>query len=76
VTLDEYLNPERFPATTQKGLAPARQMMIDAFNFGQLKEFLANGGQMSESQAARWTELQEKIAGRTPEMVEEAAKRK
>jgi hypothetical protein len=61
MTLDEYTDPKRFPATTQKGLPPQSQLMIDAVNYDALKKFLAEGGKPSAEQSRRWKELQEKM---------------
>jgi hypothetical protein len=72
MTLSEYLSEEHFPATTQAGLSAAQQMMIDSGNYDSLKEFLENGGSLSESRRAIWRELKEKMKGRTPELVKEA----
>jgi hypothetical protein len=61
MTLDEYTDPKRFQATTQKGLSPQDQLMIDAVNHDALRKFLAEGGKPSESQSKRWKELQVKM---------------
>ena len=74
MTLSDYLSEERFPATTQAGLSAVQQMMSDSRNSDSLKEFLENGGSLSESRRAIWRELKEKMKGRTPEMVKEAGK--
>jgi hypothetical protein len=72
MTLSDYLSDERFPATTQAGLSAAQQMLIDSRNYDNLKEFLENGGSLSEIQRATWRELKEKMKGRTPELEKEA----
>jgi uncharacterized protein YecT (DUF1311 family) len=74
MTLIDYLSEERFPATTQAGLSAAQQMMIDSRNYDCVKEFLENGGSLSESRRAIWRELKEKMKGRTRELVKEAGK--
>ena len=61
MTLEEYLDAARFPETTQDGLEPAEQLMIDSYNFDQLKEYLDEGNQPSPSQAKTWEELQVKM---------------
>ena len=56
--LNEYLDPARFPSTMQRGLTPKQQLMIDAYNYDQLREFLDSGGKLSEKQQRIWKELQ------------------
>ncbi len=68
MTLDDYMDREKFPMTSQGGLAADQQMLIDAFNHDQLKEFLEEGGEPSERQKAIWKELQEKIPAQ-PELL-------
>jgi hypothetical protein len=72
VTLSDYLSDERFPTTTQAGLSAAQQMLIDSRNYDSLKEFLENGGSLSEIQRATWRELIDKMKGRTTELEKEA----
>jgi hypothetical protein len=55
MTIEEYTDPKRFPATTQKGLSPQEQLMIDAVNYDALRKFLADGGNPDEEQRQRWT---------------------
>ncbi len=38
MTLSEYLDPSRFPLTTQAGLSAEQQMLIDAVNYDELCE--------------------------------------
>lgn len=57
----EYLDPQRFPLTTQEGLDIKGQMMIDAFNHDSVMELIDSGADLTEEQKARWAELQEKI---------------
>jgi hypothetical protein len=38
MTLADYMDPERFPLSTQKGLEPKDQMLIDAINYDDLAE--------------------------------------
>ena len=61
MTIEEYMNPMRFPATTQKGLKPSEQLMIDAVNYDQLRQYLEDGGQPDEDQRGRWRELEKKM---------------
>lgn len=61
MTLAEYMDPARFPETTQAGLTPQRQLLIDAFNFDQLREYLEFGGQLDDEQTATLRELEEKM---------------
>lgn len=57
----EYLDPQRFPLTTQGGLDIKGQMMIDAFNYDSVMELIDSGADLTEEQKARRAELQEKI---------------
>ena len=61
MTLSDYLDPARFPFTTQRGLSAKNQLMIDAVNYDVLKQFLDDGGKPNEDQRGRWAELQEKM---------------
>jgi hypothetical protein len=54
------MNPEKFPATSQKGLSPEKQLRLDAFNYDQLEEAIAGGHQMDEEQIQIRKELQAK----------------
>ena len=60
MTLTDYMNPEKFPATSQKGLSPEKQLRLDAFNYDQLEEAVAGGHQMDEEQIQIRKELQAK----------------
>ncbi len=65
MTLQEYMNPGRFALTTQRGLSPKNQLLLDAFNYDQMREYLEDGGtvdDLDEEATARWAELQAKIA--------------
>lgn len=62
MTLEDYMDPSRFPLTTQKGLTPHQQFLIDAMNFDDLAEAVELDRPMDEETAARWAELQEKRA--------------
>lgn len=61
MTPDEYLDPAKFPASTQEGLTILQQMRIDAVNYDQLREFIDEGGTMDAKQEAIWQEFQVKI---------------
>jgi hypothetical protein len=61
MTLQEYLDAERFPWTTQRGLDPSGQLLIDAVNYDALKGYIEEGGALDEEQRGRWAELQIKI---------------
>ena len=60
MTLTEYMNPEKFPAPSQKGLTPQNQLRIDAFNHDQMVEAIDRGLPMNEMQEEAWEELQAK----------------
>ncbi|HEY7153112.1 MAG TPA: hypothetical protein VH575_04035 [Gemmataceae bacterium] len=61
MTLSDYIDLARFPLTTQRGLSPKNQLLIDAVNFDLLREFLEEGGLPTESQRRRWDEFREKM---------------
>ena len=50
MTLTDYMNLEKFPMTSQKGLSPQKQLRLDAFNHDQLEEAIERGHQMDEEQ--------------------------
>jgi hypothetical protein len=77
MTLSDYTDAARFPATTQRGLSAKDQLRIDAFNYDQLTEYIDMGGELSEKQKAAWRELTEKIPhlARLTREVREAEKR-
>ena len=58
--LTDYMDLEKFPATSQKGLTPQNQLRIDAFNYDQLEEAIARGHQMDAEQIQVRAELQTK----------------
>lgn len=60
MTLTDYMDLEKFPATSQKGLTPQNQLRIDAFNYDQLEEAIARGHQMDAEQIQVRAELQAK----------------
>jgi|GEM_PF-5112024 len=58
----EYLNPTRFPLTTQKGLDFSDQMLLDAFHMNELEQEIDFGHQLNETQTKALKELREKAA--------------
>ena len=75
MTVDEYMDPQRFPLTTQKGLSPEQQMMIDAFNLDSMREGLELGEVYEGEALARSGELEEKAAHR-PRLYQELRARR
>jgi hypothetical protein len=77
MTLSDYTDAARFPATSQTDLSATEQLMIDAFNYDQLKEYRDNGGELDDEQQARWRELGDKMPhlARLTHEVREAEKR-
>ena len=55
--VDPYLDPVRFPLTTQKGLNLKEQKMIDAVNTDGLRNMFEEGKQLSEREQAIAKEL-------------------
>jgi hypothetical protein len=65
MTLADYMNPARFPLTTQPGLTAKQQLMIDDFNFNQMSQAVKEEGRtLAGEDLARWNELQEKAEHR------------
>jgi hypothetical protein len=62
MTLDEYMDPKRFPLTTRPGASPSFQLAIDEFEHWQMREHLRRGGPMDEARQARRAELEAKMA--------------
>ena len=60
LTEAEYLDPNLFPLTTQKGLNLHDKKKIDAHNQDELEEMLTLGEPMSTDQKARLAEFREK----------------
>src|SRR5437870_5054136 len=69
VTIAEYMNPHRFPLTTQKGLPPEWQLMLDARNLDWLNAAESAGG-LTPKQERRLKELRDKAAAHLPLMAE------
>jgi hypothetical protein len=61
MTIEEYMDPARFPATTREELMPKRQLLIDADKYDELQRSLEDGGELDENQKCRWAELQVKM---------------
>jgi hypothetical protein len=66
MTLAEYMDPQRFPLTTQSGLSAQQQLMLDAFNWDALTEARENGEQLAEDQKAIYRELRVKMHHNAP----------
>jgi hypothetical protein len=43
MTLQDYMDPGRFSLTTQRGLSAKNPLLIDAFNYDQMREYLEEG---------------------------------
>jgi hypothetical protein len=65
LTLDDYMNPARFPLTTQGGLTPRQQMLIDAVNLGDVQRAEEEGRALDPDRGPLVDELTEKGAART-----------
>lgn len=66
MTLTDYMNPEKFPTTSQQGCSPHEQLRLDAFNHDQLEEAIAGGHQMDEEQI----QIRKELAAKRPWMAE------
>lgn len=64
MTIDEYLDPERFPLTTRPGLSPGQQFRADAYDLKRLREYVSAGGAVSDRKRARLAELEAKEQAR------------
>jgi hypothetical protein len=60
MTIDDYMNAERFPMTSQKGYSPDTQLRMDAFNLDDLQEAIEMGHKMNAKEAAVFQELKTK----------------
>jgi hypothetical protein len=60
MTLEEFLDPQRFPLTTQPGLTPHQQLMMSAFNYDKFQELADSGELLPGEPTAIWAELQVK----------------
>ena len=61
MTITEYLDPKRFPLTTQGYKDPKDQLLMDAFNYDQMKEHLDNGGSFTDEEKQWFVEFEEKM---------------
>jgi hypothetical protein len=60
IDLHEYLDPGRFPLTTQAGVTLLQQLFLDAFIYDKLKEFAEDAGLPFGEPKAAWAELRAK----------------
>jgi hypothetical protein len=60
MTLHEYMDPGRFPQTTQPGLSPKGQLFIDAENYDGLIELQESGAILDAEQETILKELEAK----------------
>jgi hypothetical protein len=61
MTEAEYLSPERFPLTTQRGLTLDQQHMIDAHNRDELEAEVRRGRPLDAEQQQVLRELKQKL---------------
>jgi hypothetical protein len=57
---EAYLDPARFPLTTQNGLTLRQQQLIDAFNWDELEEAIRAGKRLTPTQPQILGELYHK----------------
>ncbi len=62
MTPAEYMDPARFPRTTQPGLSLRNQMLIDAVNYDDVAEARELGTPIAPEHLATVKELEEKYA--------------
>ncbi|MEK7640920.1 MAG: hypothetical protein AAB389_02910 [Patescibacteria group bacterium] len=69
--LQEYMNKEKYPLTSQTGLSLKDQQMLDCFNYDDLMEAIQLKEPLSQNQLGRLAELKEKLGsvGLLPEKV-------
>ena len=72
LTLREYLDPRRFPLTTNAKYTPREQLMMDAFNHDKFQEFADDGTLRPGEPTALWREYQAK-APHIPRLTRELA---
>ena len=60
MTLDEYMDPRRFPLTTRLGLTPRLQFLADAADLDRLYAQFAAGDTPTEELWLKLAELEEK----------------
>ncbi len=68
ISQTEYMNPDRFPLTSQKGLDYQSQKMIDSFNYDQGAEGIELKESFNDRQRAISKELSEKLG--LPDLLE------
>jgi hypothetical protein len=61
MTLPEYMDPTKFPLTTQPGLSAKQQMLIDVVNYDEVREAEELGEEFSPEEEARANELRVKV---------------
>ncbi|MEB3193188.1 MAG: hypothetical protein VKL42_22835, partial [Snowella sp.] len=61
LSLDDYLNPDKFPVTSREGLSAQQQFRIDAFNYDNLVRYKDEGNALDEEQVAILKELEVKV---------------
>ncbi len=71
MTEAEYLDPQKFPLSTQGNLSLSRQTHLDAINLDSLTEAQAAGHKLDREQLGILAELQAKFADH-PKKVQEA----
>jgi hypothetical protein len=59
-TNQPIIDNSKFPLTTQQGLSPKDQAMIDSINLDELREAVEHGKILSDKQQARLKELEAK----------------
>ena len=57
----EYIDPNRFPVTTREGMTLAEQMEEDAYWLAEIREYLADDGNLSKRKRAELLELLYKV---------------
>ena len=60
MNLEEYMDPRKFPLTSQNGSTVHAQLLVDAINFDQLEQAIADGQKLDEEQVKIHKELQAK----------------
>lgn len=62
MTPAEYMDRAKFPVTSDPDYSIADQLMMDAFNYDQLKEHVVDRGvPLTDEQKQIWAELRVKI---------------
>jgi hypothetical protein len=77
LTIEEYMDPDRFPLTTQKGLSPKNQLFLDAFKYDGMRQEVEEEGRKPDDHFRQvWAELEVKVKDIPRLAAEEAAKEK